>query len=169
MIEIDINQQNATKLIADQLKSMGTTVVVCIGTEKVVADSLGPRVGTLLNENLTKPLYVYGLEGANIHAQNLTRAVDIVKRLHPNAKVLVVDAAVGDDWQVGKVQLIKGNIAPGAATNKQLGLIGDIGIVGIVSNKDMADFYQNSAEKSILVENLSQFIARAILVASKMC
>ena len=169
MIEIDIKQQNAINLLANQLKTKGTTVVVCIGTEKVKSDSLGPRVGTLLNENLTAPLYVYGLEGANIHAQNLGRAIGIIKQLHPNATILVVDAAVGEASQVGKVQLIYGNIAPGAATNKQLGPIGDVGIVGIVANKDMADFYQNSAEKSILVEKLSQFIARAILVASKMC
>ena len=168
MVEINVNDTNAKNILAKHLFSkINDVIVVCIGTEKVVADSLGPRVGSLLNENQVCPLYIYGLQGANIHAQNLSRAMAVIKLLHPNKQLLVIDAAVGDAKQVGKIQLTYGNIAPGAATNKQLDRVGDMSIVGIVANKDMADFYDNSVEKSILVERLSQFIATAIIMASK--
>ncbi|MBO5866746.1 MAG: DUF1256 domain-containing protein, partial [Clostridia bacterium] len=109
-----------------------------------------------------------GLQGANIHAQNLGRATQIIKRLHPDALLLVVDAAVGDQEQVGKIQLMDSNIIPGAATKKQLAGVGDIAIVGIVANKNMVDFYDNSVERSILVERLSQFVATSIIMATKM-
>lgn len=168
MMEINVNDTNAKKVLTKQLaKNIRQVVVVCIGTENVVADSLGPRVGSLLNENLPLPMFVYGMQGANIHAKNLSQAVSVIKRLHPNAPLLVVDAAVGTDNQVGKVQLTMGGITPGAATNKQLQSVGDVSIVGIVGNKDMADFYENSVEKALLVERLSQFIATAIVMATK--
>ena len=169
MIEIDLNTTNAHQTLAKQLANkLKNAVILCIGTEKVVADSLGPRVGTLINENLSQPLFVYGLQGANIHAQNLGRATQILKRLHPDALLLVVDAAVGDQEQVGKIQLMDSNIIPGAATTKQLAGVGDIAIVGIVANKNMVDFYDNSVERSILVERLSQFVATSIIMATKM-
>ena len=147
MIEINIDEPNAkAELAKDLVKQAENIVVVCIGTENVTSDSLGPRVGSLLNENLATPLFVYGMQGANIDAKNLKTALDVIKRLHPDAPLLVVDAAVGEQWQVGKVQLTKGDIAPGAATNKQLDRVGDISIVGIVGNKNMIDFYDNSVE-----------------------
>lgn len=168
MIELNINDKNSKQLLANQLANKLTeAIVVCIGTEKVVADSIGPRVGSLLNENLPRPIFVYGMQGANIHAQNLEKAIALIKQLHPSKTLLVVDAAVGESNQVGKVQLHLGNISPGAATNKKLCKVGDISIVGIVAHKDMADFYENSVEKSILAEQLSQFIATSIVMASK--
>ena len=168
MIEINIDEPNTkAELAKDLVKQAENIVVVCIGTENVTSDSLGPRVGSLLNENLATPLFVYGMQGANIDAKNLKTALDVIKRLHPDAPLLVVDAAVGEQWQVGKVQLTKGDIAPGADTNKQLDRVGDISIVGIVGNKNMIDYYDHSVEKNILVENLSQFIATVIVMATK--
>ena len=168
MIEIDVNKADAMQNFCNQLKNkLDGAVVVCIGTEKVVADSLGPRVGSLLNENMAFPLFVYGLQGANIHAQNLAQAITVIKGLHPNAPLLVIDAAVGQASQIGKIQLTKGNIAPGSATQKDLGVVGDVSIVGIVADKNMSSFYDNSCEKSILVEKLSQFIAMGISIATK--
>ncbi len=168
MVEINVNDIDAKRTLTKQLaKNVRQMVVVCIGTENVVADSLGPRVGSLLNENLSIPLFIYGMQGANIDAKNLPLAASVIKRLHPNAQLLVVDAAVGNDNQVGKVQLTIGGITPGAATNKPLQSIGDVSIVGIVGNKDMADFYENNVEKTLLVEKLSQFIATAIVMATK--
>ena len=170
MIELNIDNNNAKQTLAKELAGkLDGAIVLCVGTEKVVADSIGPRVGSLLNENMTKPIFVYGMQGANIHAQNLTKAVDVIKQLHPNKTLLVVDAAVGEREQIGKIQLANGNISPGAATNKRLGSVGDISIVGVVAHKDMADFYDNSVEQSILVERLSQFIATAIVMATKGC
>ena len=168
MIELNIDSKNAKQLLAKQLTGkLAGAIVLCIGTEKVVADSIGPRVGSLLNENMPQPIFVYGMQGANIHAQNIAKAVEIIKRLHPNKPLLVVDAAVGEQSQIGRVQLSFGNISPGAATNKHLGKVGDVSIVGIVAHRDMADFYDNSVEQSILAERLSQFIATTIVMASK--
>ena len=52
MLEVSIYNPQDKQRMADALKNkMSSTqaVYMCIGTEKVFSDSLGPRVGTLLN------------------------------------------------------------------------------------------------------------------------
>ncbi len=168
MLELHIDDNNSKQKAVMALKNkLNDCVFICIGTEKVLADSIGPRVGSLLNENMNKPLFVYGLSEANITAQNLEFAITMIRKLHPNNKIAVIDAAVGEQNQVGKVQICQSAITPGAATNKNLQTVGDVSIVGIIANKNMSDFYQVDSEKSILVEKLSQFIATTILLAVK--
>lgn len=141
-------------------------VYMCIGTEKVFTDSLGPRVGTLLNERMRCPSFVYGLRDNNITAENLLYSYNFIKALHPSSQIVVIDAAVGSADQIGKIQLCDGGIVPGAATNKNLPTVGDIGIVGIVAEKGMSDFYTLNSAKDRLVGKVAEFIAEAILVAS---
>ncbi len=167
MIELNIDNPTAKNVIVQQLANAKNCVIVCIGTQKVVADSLGPMVGTLLNENMPAPVSVYGMQNANITAQNLEEAFRFIKMLHPNQKLIVIDAAVGEQNQIGKVQISNTPLFPGAATNKSLSEVGDVSIVGIVAHKNMQDFYTDSCERRILVEKLAQFIAGALAIATK--
>ena len=95
MIEVSIyNQQDKQRLTEAIRSQLGdqSTVYMCIGTEKVFSDSLGPRVGTLLNDNLQLPFFVYGLRDQNITAENLLYSYNFIKALHPNSKIVVIDA-----------------------------------------------------------------------------
>ncbi len=168
MKEISIYNENGIHQLAQELrKSAGEGhVYMCIGTEKVFSDSLGPRVGQILNERMTKPLFVYGMDSRNITAENLMYCHDFIKQLHPDSKIVVVDAAVGDKEQIGQVQISSGGIVPGAATNKNLPVIGDVSVVGIVAEKGMGDFYTTNSEKEKLVNRIAQFISQSILRAN---
>ena len=169
MLEVSIYNQQDKQRLSDAIKSQihgEPTVYMCIGTEKVFSDSLGPRVGSLLNDNLRLPAFVYGLRDQNITAENLLYSYNFIKALHPNSKIVVIDAAVGTIDQIGKVQICDGGIAPGAATNKNLPSVGDVGIIGIVAEKGMGDFYSLNSSKDRLVGSVAQFIADAILVAT---
>lgn len=170
MLEVSIYNRDDKARLATVIKDkLGDTnpVYMCIGTEKVFSDSLGPRVGTLLNENMIYPAFVYGLCEQNITAENLQYSYSFIKSLHPTSKIVVIDAAVGAPEQVGKIQVTDGGIVPGAATNKNLPTVGDVSIVGIVAEKGMSDFYTLNSEKDRLVGKVAQFISEAILVASK--
>lgn len=168
MLEVSIyNENDQQKFVSAIASELDNAVIMCIGTEKVFSDSLGPRVGTLLNENLPVPLFVYGLLEHNITAENLQYCNNLIHALHPNSKIIVIDAAVGSLDQLGKVQLCKGGIVPGAATNKNLPSVGDVSIVGIVAEKGMDDFYTVNPAKDRFVNQVAQFIAKSILVATK--
>ncbi len=172
MLEVSIYNSTDKARLAEQLKDKLTNanppVYMCIGTEKVFSDSLGPRVGTLLNLAMYAPMFVYGLTEQNITAENLCKSYEFIKSMHPDNPVVVVDAGVGEADQLGKVQLCDGGILPGAATNKNLPEIGDVGIVGIVAEKGMGDFYTLNSAKDKLVSEVAQFIAEAILVATQL-
>ena len=164
MLEVSINQPKGKNLLMQEMqKTFFNPVFMCIGTDKVFADSLGPRVGSLLNDRLTSPLFVYGLCNNNITAENLTCSYNFIKAMHPSSQIVVIDSAVGTQGQIGKVQICNGGIIPGAATNKKLPLVGDVSIVGIVADKGMADFYTTCNEKLQLVSNIANFIADCIL------
>lgn len=169
MLEVSIYNSDDKKRMVDAIKSRTRSqpVYMCIGTEKVFSDSLGPRVGTLLNENMLFPSFVYGLHEQNITAENLMYSYNFIKALHPDSPVVVIDAAVGSSDQIGKVQVSDGGILPGAATNKNLPSIGDVSIIGIVAEKGMSDFYTLNSEKDRLVGKVAEFIAEAILIATK--
>lgn len=170
MLEVSIYNPQDKQRMADALKNkMSSTqaVYMCIGTEKVFSDSLGPRVGTLLNEKMSTPAFVYGLCEQNITAENLLYSYNFIKALHPDSQIVVIDAAVGSADQIGKVQISDGGILPGAATNKNLPSVGDVGIVGIVADKGMDDFYTLNSAKDRLVGQIAQFISEAILTATK--
>ena len=170
MLEVSIYNEQDKKRIVDAIKDKTQytqPVYMCIGTEKVFSDSLGPRVGTLLNENMNKPCFVYGLCNSNITAENLLYSYNFIKALHPSSAIVVIDAAVGSSDQIGNVQLCDGGIVPGAATNKNLPSVGDLGIVGIVAEKGMSDFYTLNSDKDKLVAKVAEFIAEAILIATK--
>ena len=167
MLEVNVyNPQDKalfTTAVKQKLFGLSAPVYMCIGTEKVFSDSLGPRVGTLLNAQMSKPMFVYGLCNQNITAENLCHSYDFIKTMHPNSQIVVIDAGVGEPSQLGKVQLCDGGILPGAATNKNLPEIGDVGIVGIVAERGMGDFYTLNSEKDRLVNEVAQFIADVII------
>lgn len=172
MLEVSIyNQQDKARLaeeLKDKITNANAPVFMCIGTEKVFSDSLGPRVGTLLNLAMREPLFVYGLIEKNITAENLCKSYEFIKSMHPDNPIVVIDAGVGEQAQLGNVQLCDGGILPGAATNKNLPEIGDVGIVGIVAERGMGDFYTLNSSKDKLVSDVAQFIAEAILAASEL-
>ncbi len=167
MKELSIYEPDAEQRLAQEIKEkVSNPVYVCIGTEKVFSDSLGPRVGSLLNNQMEKPCFVYGLCSQNITAENLVFCSEFIKKMHPNSQVVVVDAAVGSSEQIGKVQICDGGIVPGAATNKNLPSIGDVSIVGIVADRGMSDFYTLNSSKERLVNKVAQFIANSIVLAN---
>ncbi|MEG1705913.1 MAG: spore protease YyaC [Clostridia bacterium] len=167
MTSVFYNSEGATEALAKTVLAElpREAVYLCIGTAKVVSDSLGPIIGTKLIEKMKRPVFVYGLANANITAINLERAYELIKQIHPDRKIVVIDSAVGDLEQVGEIQLSDGGIVPGAATNKNLSKIGDKNIVGIVSEKGLGDFYATTSNKIALVEKMAELISSAIAQA----
>lgn len=166
MKELNVYDPQSEQDLAQELKKrVRHPVFMCIGTEKVFSDSLGPRVGSFLNDSMKTPCFVYGLRNQNITAENLMVCHRFIRKMHPNRQIVVVDAAVGTHEQIGKIQISEGGIVPGAATNKNLPTVGDVSIVGIVADKGMQDFYTLNSTKDRLVNRVAQCIANSILLS----
>ena len=141
---------------------MSLPVVICIGSSGVVGDSLGPMVADLLKERYSIPAYVYGGLRAPVNGVNYTRYADFLNERHRESLVIAVDACVGDKRDVGKIKYSSRGLKAGGALNKNLGAIGDIGILGVVAERSADNLNALMSVPFALVERMSFAIARKI-------
>ena len=167
MVSVDINDVNCAEKLRCKLKPLLTDkkiVVLCIGTDKVVGDSLGPSVGSLLIEKLNCDVIVYGTLQTNVNAKNLLLVKEMIKTLHPERILLCIDSALGVASEVGTIQIYPHGLYPGSATNKNLPCVGDLSIVGVVNQKMCAfELSMLYTAKFNLINDMAQTICNTIL------
>ena len=111
-------------------------VFICIGSDLVLGDSLGPLVGTFLrNKNI--PNYIYGTLKAPITAKEVDYAGKLIENTHKNSICIAIDAAVGEVGDIGLIRVVDRGLKPGLGVNKNLNLIGDISIIAVVAEKSL--------------------------------
>lgn len=117
-------------------------LIVCIGTDKNIADSLGPMVGTMLSKYY--PTCVQGTLEAPIHAMNIHKFVDDYYSHLNNCLVIAIDATLSDKMDKYDILVEKGSVKPGAGTGKNLPHIGDIKVCGCVGKTENSLFDDKS-------------------------
>ncbi len=116
------------------LMSLGKLpVVLCIGSDRVTGDCLGPLVGQMLVERGANA-FVYGTLDRPVTALNLKDAIKHIQQTHCDKKVLAIDSSVGRLSDVGKIRIAFGSIAPGSADGKVLPKVGDVSITATVTD-----------------------------------
>ena len=79
---------NASALSSGRLRTMlnsfpsrdDTPVILCIGTDRIIGDCLGPMVGSMLSKESRNRLPIYGTLDHTVHALNLPETCDHIKR-----------------------------------------------------------------------------------------
>lgn len=137
------------------------TVIVCIGTDKCIGDCLGPLVGTFLKESFF-PLPVYGTIESPIHALNIDNRINEIKKLHPNASIIGIDACLGDSKSIGEIHTRDYPIHPGKGVGKSLPDVGTISIIGIIDSSDNSDFFTSRSIRLYLVMEMSKVITHGL-------
>lgn len=139
-------------------------VIVCIGSDRVSGDMLGPLVGSSLREEYALPYPVYGVVGASVNGINLEEYLAMIRARHEGCPIIAVDAALGRREDVGCVRLKRGGIKAGGALERRGEKIGDIGVVGVVAEEQAPDrvYAALLAVPFPFVEALSRRIARMI-------
>lgn len=138
-------------------------VVLCVGSDLSVGDSLGPLVGTLLKNKLQAlNLYVYGTLAKPITAHEVKYMNEFIKQTHPNSPIIAVDAAVGVAGDIGLIKIVKRGLKPGSGANKNLNRVGDVSVMGIVAEKTMFNYSLFSATRLNMVFKMAQIISDGI-------
>ncbi len=133
-------------------------ILICIGSDLVLGDSLGPLVGTFLKQKKFRG-YIYGTLNAPITAKEVEYAKTYTKLMHPNSIVIAIDAAVGNSDDVGLIKVQNGGLKPGLGVNKNLGSIGEISIIGIVASKSIENYNLLNLTRLNLIYKMAQKIA----------
>ena len=170
---IDAQNPAASELLARRLqrciRSAGRNwrelVFLCIGSDSITGDSLGPLVGGELFRQRQPGFFVYGTPEQPVHAMNLSEQLADLSLWHPRALVVAVDASLGNPRHQQHISVGKGSIRPGAGAGKVLPDVGDIFITGIVSSFEKNSHRELQAVDFSDILRLSDTISRGILSA----
>lgn len=141
-------------------------VFVCIGSDRVTGDSLGPLIGSFLKKSVKKGVPVYGTLETPIHALNLEDTCALIRRKHPGNTVIAIDASLGSPDHQGYITVGRGSILPGAGVDKELGAIGDIFITGIIGTSGELAHLTLQTTRLSTVMAVAEQITQGILEAS---
>ncbi len=142
-------------------KNNKTPIFVCIGSDMVLGDSLGPLVGTFLKNKKIRS-YVYGTLSFPITAKEIEYARTYLKETHPNSISIAIDAAIGDPNDVGLIRVLNKGLKPGLGVDKKLGTMGDLSIVGIVASKSVQNYNLFNLTRLNLIYKMAEVIADGI-------
>lgn len=151
-----------SKYLKDHLTE--NTIIVCIGTDKCIGDSLGPLVGTFLQEK-NFPLPVYGTIKYPIHALNLKNKLEEIRMAHPNSYVIGIDACLGDVESIGEIHIRDYPIRPGKGVGKMLPNVGDLSIVGIVDSSKNSDIFTTANIRLNFIFEMANVISMSLIEA----
>lgn len=151
-------------------------VILCIGTDRIIGDSLGPLVGSILKKRCTglqnscstlhhpaHTLNVYGTLHHPAHALNLPDINAEIKKKHPDSLVIAVDASLGSYHHIGSVFVRSGSISPGSGVQKNLPPSGNIAITGIVNEESSHPYLALQTARLSTVADMAERIADCLL------
>ena len=137
-------------------------LVFCIGSDLAIGDSLGPIVGTLLKKKGYRGT-VYGTLKTPITAKEVKYVNNFLRRTHADTPIIAVDAAVGEETDIGLIKVSDVALKPGSGANKRLGKVGDISILGIVAGRGSFSYTSLTLTRLNMVYAMAEVISDAIL------
>lgn len=143
-------------------------LIICVGTDRIIIDCLGPLIGTKLKER-NIDIKVFGTLNDPIHAINIEEQIKKIKQQYPNHSILAIDAAVGEFEKIGYIRIKDCGVFPGKGTGKDIEEIGDISIIGIIEHSELVDNFgiNNVSIRLSFVDNIAnkiiQYIENALI------
>ena len=129
-------------------------VIVCVGSDKCIYDSLGPIVGTEISKE--NNVIIYGTLENPVHALNLASTVQSINFFHKDAFIIGIDTCLTDfEDNVGDILFREYSLRPGRGVNKDLPHVGDVSVIGITKNvlsmkhQDVSLFFVMNMAKEI--------------------
>lgn len=159
---IDQFSLNLKRLIGRAYDSSRPIVILCIGTDRSTGDSLGPLVGSRLQELAHPMVRVFGTLDHPVHAVNLEETIEIIRRDFGKAFIIAVDACLGRTESIGFINLKPGPLQPGTGVNKTLPEVGDLHIVGIVNVGGFMEYLVLQNTRLSIVMKMAEIISAAL-------
>lgn len=118
-------------------------VFLCIGTNKLAGDCIGPVVGSYLSKVQNEFIQVYGTIEKNLNFSNAINVISNIYKKTQNPYIIAIDAALSNKNNNGDVVLSSGYIKIGKALNKSICFYSNINIKCVVGH------YYNTQEANL--------------------
>lgn len=141
-------------------------VILCVGTDRSTGDCLGPLVGHRLSKLYSMMnIHVLGTLKEPVHAKNLDENMNYILNTIKNPFIIAIDASLGKMENIGKINLYKGPLFPGAGVNKNLQPVGDISITGIVNMSGFMEYIVLQNTRLSLVMEMAETISLSLYMS----
>lgn len=144
-------------------------VFLCIGTDRMTGDCFGPLVGSKLQEKLEDynifNITIYGTLKENVCYTNIKEVLKRIEMRHPEACIIVIDAALSTQEKIGEIFVQKEKMLLGKGLNKSKIEVGDISIKAVVGKNYKLPNYNFSHLQNIslnVVITLADIVSDAI-------
>lgn len=153
------------EFLSSRTQTFHDLVILCIGSDRITGDSLGPLVGHSLSKLSLKHTFIYGTLSHPVHALNLNETVDMLYEQHPLSLIIAVDASLGTKNHIGCLTVSQGPLEPGLGVRKKLPAVGDIAITGIVNLSGTFDHFLLQSTRLSTVVHMADSIVSGIRMA----
>ena len=111
-------------------------IFTCIGTNKIIQDSFGPKVGDILQKQFkdNSNIKIFGTMKKPIHFKNAEKMINELKN-YKNYTIVLIDSAYAEKLKIGNTYVSPGGIEIGKAFGKNFYFPADFNIKTIVENK----------------------------------
>lgn len=137
----------------------GTPVVLCVGSDKIPGDSIGPVVGDYLTRVYNTKCFVYGICGNSVNGTNLGKYMEILTKAHSESAVIAVDACLASGKISADVLVREGGVNPKKAVSGDDSHTGDVGILGVIKDNGLNPLSALMTVSTDKVENIARKIA----------
>lgn len=137
-------------------------LILCVGTDRITGDCLGPLVGSKLSERGCS-VPVFGTLEHPVHAVNLSTILSQIHEDFHNPYLLVVDASVGAPDDIGQISLSTEPLYPGQGVRHQLPPVGHISLTGIVAEASDHCEMELPYTRLYTVNRLAEYISSAVI------
>ena len=107
-------------------------VFLCIGTNKIVGDSVGPIIGNKLKNMENKYMQIYGTLDNTLNFINAKEIIENIYNNFSNPYLITIDAALSNANNKGDIVLGKGYIKLGKALQKSICFYSNVNIKCVV-------------------------------------
>lgn len=135
-------------------------IFVCIGTNQLIGDSFGPRVGEILQKRFKRisKIKVLGTMKCPIHFQNAPIFIDYLKT--EKSKLIVIDSALGEETSIGNTYMNRGGIEIGKAFGKSFYFPAHWNIKTVIGKKE--EILKNRNKINQLAQKLANQIVEVM-------
>lgn len=134
-----------TKFVQDLQKQMNSymyqnfseIVILCVGSNKIIGDCIGPMVGQMLKNILKeeKNIIIYGNMKETLNFKNARQVIENVFEIYKKPFVITIDSALGTKEMLENIIISTGWMKIGNSLGRSICYYSHINIKGVVGKK----------------------------------
>ena len=121
------------------------TIFVCIGTNRVIWDSIGPYVGSYLKKKIGQKYVIGDLKSNICCKEDFLYYYPKIK----NKFIVAIDSAIAENELQGEIFITENPIVMGLGVSQYKGIIGNIGIKASINKKITSKKYIKQISRNI--------------------